>query len=164
MNNSIDLKKRILKMRENNNIEPLNIKKKNKSLVEKKNNNGPETDLKKSEFTSIDKPNISSDHKSLNIDSNSKIETNISYDAQFRLLANNFNEAVEVILELSDSVKNLEKTVYLKDKNKYKNSKIPNLKIIVFIFLILIFTSGVIYLPINTLTFKLILIDIFSLI
>ena len=33
-------------------------------------------------------------------------------EAQFRIIAKKFNEAVEVILELSDKVKNLEETVH----------------------------------------------------
>ena len=38
---------------------------------------------------------------------------NLPYDneAQFRMIAKKFNEAVEVILELSDKVKNLEETI-----------------------------------------------------
>ena len=83
------------------------------------------------------------------------------------MLANKFNEAVEVILELSDKVKNLEKIVYLKEKNIKKigeKSKIPNVKIIIFIILIFIFTSGIVYLPINLPMLKLIMSEISSLI
>jgi len=46
-----------------------------------------------------------------------------SNEAQFRILATKFNEAVEVILELSDKVSKLEKAVYkTHSQNKKENS------------------------------------------
>ena len=46
-----------------------------------------------------------------------------SNEAQFRILATKFNEAVEVILELSDKVSKLEKVVYkTHSQNKKENS------------------------------------------
>ena len=171
MNDSLDLRKRILKMRNINNIdlniiESSNSNKKDENLVQTKKVNTPEIDLNELKNQNIinNKPETYPHHDNLNLVSNSKKQTQISYDAQFRLLANKFNEAVEVILELSDKVKNLEKAVYLNDKKISKNSKIPNLKIIVFIMLILLFVLGINYLPINLSILKLILSDISSLI
>ena len=174
MNDSLDLRKRILKMRNINNIdhniiESFNSDKQDENLVQTKKKNTPETNLNelKNENVINNKPEIYPHHDNLNLASNSKTQTQISYDAQFRLLANKFNEAVEVILELSDKVKYLEKAVYLKDKKIKKiskHSKIPNLKIIVFIMLILLFVLGINYLPINLSILKLILSDISSLI
>ena len=171
MNDSLDLRKRILKMRNINNIdlniiESSNSNKQDENLVQTKKVNTPEINLNelKNENVINNKPETYPHHDNLNLVSNSKTQTQISYDAQFRLLANKFNEAVEVILELSDKVKNLEKAVYLNDKKISKNSKIPNLKIIVFIMLILLFVLGINYLPINLSIFKLILSDISSLI
>ena len=174
MNDSLDLRKRILKMRNINNIdhninESFNSNKQDENLVQTKKINTPETNLNelKNENVINNKPEIYPHHDNLNLVSNSKKQTQISYDAQFRLLANKFNEAVEVILELSDKVKNLEKAVYLKDKKIKKISedrKIPNLKIIIFIMLIFLFVLGINYLPINLSILKLILSDISSLI
>ena len=171
MNDSLDLRKRILKMRNINNIdlniiESSNSNKPDENLVQTKKVNTPEIDLNELKNQNVinNKTKTYPHHDNLNLASNSKTQTQISYDAQFRLLANKFNEAVEVILELSDKVKNLEKAVYLNDKKISKNSKIPNLKIIVFIMLILLFVLGINYLPINLSIFKLILSDISSLI
>ena len=171
MNDSSDLRKRILKMRNINNIdhniiESFNADKQDQNLVQTKKKNTPETNLNelKNENVINNKPEIYPHHDNFNLVSNSKKQTQISYDAQFRLLANKFNEAVEVILQLSDKVKNLEKAIYLKDKKIIKHSKIPDLKIIVFIMLILLFVLGINYLPINLSIFKLILSDISSLI
>ena len=171
MNDSLELKKRILKMRNINNvdlniIESPNSNKQDENLVQTKKVNTPEINLNelKNENAINDKPKTYPHHDNLNLVSNSKTQTQISYDAQFRLLANKFNEAVEVILELSDKVKNLEKDINLNDKKISKNSKIPNLKIIVFIIFILLFLLGINYLPINLSIFKLILSDISSLI
>ena len=174
MNDSLDLRKRILKMRNVNNInhidhniiESFNSNKQDENSVQTKKINTPENNLNelKNEDVIKNKPEIYPHHDNLNLVPNSKKQAQISYDAQFKLLANKFNEAVEVILELSDKVKNLEKAVYLKDKKIIKHSKIPNLKIIVFIMLILLFVSGINYLPINLSILKLILSDISSLI
>ena len=171
MNDSLDLRKRILKMRNINNIdhniiESFHSDKQNENLVQTKKKNTRETNLNelKNENVINNKPEIYPHHDNFNLVSNSKKQTQISYDAQFRLLANKFNEAVEVILELSDKVKNLEKAVSLKDKRIIKHSKIPNLKIIVFIMLIFLFVLGTNYLPINLSILKLILSDISSLI
>ena len=174
MNDSLDLRKRILKMRNINNIdlniiESSNSNKQDENLVQTKKVNTPEIDLNELKNQNVinNKPEIYPHHDNLNLVSNSKKQAQISYDAQFKLLANKFNEAVEVILELSDKVKNLEKAVYLKDKKIKKISehrKIPNLKIIIFIILIFLFVLGINYLPINLSILKLILSDISSLI
>ena len=83
------------------------------------------------------------------------------------MLANKFNEAVEVILELSDRLENLEKSISLQDKKTkkiIKYSQFPSLKFIIFIVLTSFFALGIIYLPFNFIMLKLILSDISSLI
>jgi len=98
---------------------------------------------------------------------NSKKQSEINYDSQFTLLANKFNEAVEVILELSDRLESLEKGDYLKErkiKQISKYSQFFSLKLIVFFVLALFFALGIIYLPFNFLMLKLIISDISSLI
>ena len=172
MSDTLDLRKRILKMREINKIDPKTIDSFNSinqdsDLIQTKKGNISEynpNDIKNKKLIKT-KTNEYIHNKSFDLVLNSKKRDENNYEAQFRLLANKFNEAVEVILELSDKVKNLEKTVYLKDKKNNKKSKynqIPNLKIIVSIILIFLFALGVIYLPINTLMLKSILSDISS--
>ena len=174
MNDSLDLRKRILKMRSINEIElnltlSLNKNKEEKDLIEtnkKKKIDSIRNEIK-NENKIINKPEIYPHQDHLDLTLNSKKQNQISYDPQFRLLANKFNEAVEVILELSNKVQNLEKDVYLKNKKTNDisiDSKISNLKIIAFIILTLLFSLSAIYLPINLSIFKLILRDISSLI
>ena len=60
-------------------------------------------------------------------------------DAQFLMLANKFNEAVEVILELSEKVEKLERNVSQnshKPKNNLKRSTFFNFRIFFFLLLI----------------------------
>ena len=69
-------------------------------------------------------------------------------DAQFLMLANKFNEAVEVILELSDKVEKLERNASQNkniQKNKVNTSSFFNFKILVFILLIPIIISRFFY-------------------
>ncbi len=81
------------------------------------------------------------------------------------MLANKFNEAVEVILELSDKVEKLEKNSS-QDKNMLKNkvntSSFFNLKILVFILLVPILFIVFFTLPFDFLLIKTIIIDILS--
>ena len=86
-------------------------------------------------------------------------------DAQFLMLANKFNEAVEVILELSDKVEKLERKTS-QDKNMQKNkvntSSFFNFKILVFILLVPILFLVFFTLPFDFLLIKTIIIDILS--
>ena len=61
-------------------------------------------------------------------------------EAQFRLLANKFNESVEVILELSEKVNKLEKSIYYKKEIKLSRG-LPflfNFRLILIIFIVFI--------------------------
>ena len=86
-------------------------------------------------------------------------------DAQFLMLANKFNEAVEVILELSDKVEKLEKNAS-QDKNmqinKINTSSFFNFKILVFILLVPIIFLVFFTLPFDFLLVKTIIIEILS--
>ena len=173
MNDSLELRKRILKMREVNNIVPkslelLNLNNHDSDLIQPKKDNILLTNL-----NVIKKPKIIKNksevynHTKFDLVLNSKKQSEINYDSQFILLANKFNEAVEVILELSDRLENLEKSITLQDKKTKKISKysqFPSLKLIVFFVLTLFFALGIIYLPFNFIMLKLILSDISSLI
>ena len=173
MNDSLELRKRILKMREVNNIVPkslelLNLNNHDSDLIQPKKDNILLTNL-----NVIKKPKIIKNksevynHTKFDLVLNSKKQSEINYDSQFILLANKFNEAVEVILELSDRLENLEKSISLQDKKTkkiIKYSQFPSLKFIIFIVLTSFFALGVIYLPFNFIMLKLILSDISSLI
>ena len=80
-------------------------------------------------------------------------------------MANKFNEAVEVILELSDKVKKLEHTLY-KGKNEIKKGSrffyFINTKILFSLIFIILLTLGILTLPFDFLTIKLIISDIVS--
>ena len=86
-------------------------------------------------------------------------------DAQFLMLANKFNEAVEVILELSDKVEKLERN---SSQNKNSQKKIVNgfyffnLKILIFLLIIPFVVIGFFTLPFDILLIKSIIIDILS--
>ena len=131
MEDSKDLKKRILNMREANNINNEFINSEN--LFEKKSI--PDKALKQNILFTKSNSTIQNDLKNINtknsLDKNTssyekdKNEIQYNYDYQFKLLANKFNEAVEVILELTESVAKLEKAVYVK---KDKTIKINNAK------------------------------------
>jgi len=151
MEDSKDLKKRILNMREANNINNEFINSKN--LFEKKSI--PDKALKQNILFTKSNSSIQNDPKNINtknsLNNNTslfekdKYEIQYNYDDQFKLLANKFNEAVEVILGLTESVAKLEKVVYVKeDKTKKityaKNGNIFKLSFC-FALIILIFFS-----------------------
>ena len=103
------------------------------------------------------------------LSNNSNKENNVNFtdsnEVQFRILATKFNEAVEVILELSDKVSKLEQTVYKthsqsKKENSYFN--FINIKMIFIVMLISFLTLGILYFPIDLSKFKLILNEIIS--
>ena len=174
MNDSLELRKRILKMREINNIDPeslkvLNLNNHDSDLIQTEKDNILLTDLNVIKKQKVMKNNSESYNHFNKFDLvlKPKKQTETNYDSQFILLANKFNEAVEVILELSHRLENLEKSISLQNKKTKKISKysqFPSLKFIVFIILISFFALGVIYLPFNFLMLNLILSDISSLI
>jgi hypothetical protein len=86
-------------------------------------------------------------------------------EAQFLMLANKFNEAVEVILELSHKVETLERNASQKSYKQTKNengSSFFNIKIFVFLLLIPIMVLGFFTLPIDISSMKSIIIDVLS--
>ena len=92
---------------------------------------------------------------------------NLPYDneAQFRMIAKKFNEAVEVILELSDKVKNLEETINslsVKSSKNKKNYFVFNLKTYVFITITTLIILVLFTFPINLTLIKLIITDVIS--
>ena len=84
--------------------------------------------------------------------SNHESKKGNNYDEQFKLLANKFNEAVEVILELSESVNKLESIIYSK-KERFNDKKYSNNRYKLKFFILIIFITSIslyiIFLPID---------------
>lgn len=95
--------------------------------------------------------------------SNHESKKRDNYDEQFKLLANKFNEAVEVILELSESVNELESIIYSKkerfNKNNFSNNRYK-LKFVIFFIFITSISLYVIFLPIDLTSINLFLDEI----
>ena len=187
MNDSTDLRNRILQMREANNLNLVseksehvdekvipkeNIIPENNVINNKENfkssvTNGmltQETD-DKDQFLLNKKKSLDNETLSNNSNKENSINFTDSNEVQFRILATKFNEAVEVILELSDKVSKLEKAVYKthsqsKKENSYFN--FINMKMIFIVMLISFLTLGMLYFPIDLSKFKLILNEIIS--
>ena len=187
MNDSTDLRNRILQMREANNLNLVSDKSEHvdKKVIPKKDTTPEdnvidhkenfkstvtnqiltqETDVKNMSLLNNEK---SLDNERLSNNSNKKNSINFtdSNEAQFRILATKFNEAVEVILELSDKVSKLEKVVYkTHSQNKKENSFFNYISIKMFYILMLLsfLTLGMLYFPIDISKFKLILNEIVS--
>jgi len=186
MNESLELRNRINKMRSINNLEIsdekflnneknklVNTQKIEKNIYidesKKKVINNPELKrfpkinhvLDNFQTKQIHRKDVLQDRE-LNLNKNK----NFNYDneAQFRLLANKFNESVEVILELSEKVNNLENLIYNQPKNKKSRNLlfVFNLKLISIV--ISIFIVGYVFLlmPMDTSAINQILNDIFS--
>ena len=86
-------------------------------------------------------------------------------EAQFRIIAKKFNEAVEVILELSDKVKYLEETVQSLSVKSGKNKKsysFFNFKNFVLIILTTLILLGLFIFPIDLTLINLIITDVIS--
>ena len=196
MNESLDLRNRILKMRESNNLVLEKVKSESQNIVSnselinqkiKHSSNKEKENLK----DTIDKTNIeiqkenrrNSKENEQIVDSNLFTKrppnSNIRYEkkketiynladyneAQFRIIANKFNEAVEVILELSEKVKKLEEVVNNLPLNYVKYNKkesIFNIKTYAYIFVITLFIIGIFTIPIDLSLFKLIIKDIIT--
>ena len=120
----------------------------------------------KTKERSLFKKEMSSNFKTVTHHSNKKNNMDLAQtnEVQFRILANKFNEAVEVILELSDKVKKLEYTVYKnhKDIKKGRSFYYVNIKVIFALILIPLLGFGIFKLPFDFFTMKLILSDIIS--
>ena len=187
MNDSTDLRNRILQMREANNLNLVSEKSEHvdEMVIPKENiipeNNvinheenfkssvtneilTQETDVKNMSLLNNKKP-LSNETLSDNANKENSINLTTSNEVQFRILATKFNEAVEVILELSDKVSKLEQTVYKthsqsKKENSYFN--FINMKMIFIVMLISFLTLGMLYFPIDLSKFKLILNEIIS--
>ena len=179
MNESLDLRNRILKMRESNNIVLDQVKSEIKTIntsseiLPKKIQN--DVISREVNFeTKLEKENSPLENKKLE---NSNIKNvrnpvkqasdNLPYDneAQFRMIAKKFNEAVEVILELSDKVKNLEEIINSLSVKPAKNKKkysFFNLKTYVFITIITLIMLVLFTFPINLTLIKLIIADVIS--
>jgi len=186
MNESLELRNRINKMRSINNLEISDEKflnnEKNKLVntqkIDKKKfiDESKKKVINNPELKKIPKINHALDNfqtkqihrkdvfkdQQLNLNKNKNF--NNDNEAQFRLLANKFNESVEVILELSEKVNNLENLIYNHPKNKKSRNLFFffNLKLISIV--ISIFIVGYVFLlmPMDTSAINQILNDIFS--
>ena len=179
MNDSLDLRNRILKMRESNNLIVTKEDAVNNNLMsefessikddnKKEKNSDQDIVIDKnkeiiSETTKNNSENIvHNKDKTENQNINKTVNNN---EAQFLMLANKFNEAVEVILELSHKVEKLEKNASQKSYKQPKNvnsSSFFNIKIFVFLLLIPIMILGFFTLPFDISSMKSIIIEILS--
>ena len=190
MNESLDLRNRILKMRESNNLVLDQVKPKSKNIITNSQSIAPknETKVSNSEENSIEtknnkdigtlKENKNSAHsyakdivsKNIKHDKNTNKESlkNLVYDneAQFRIIANKFNEAVEVILELSEKVKKLEEIVngfpVKSDEDKKKKNFFLNTKTFVYIIITTLLIVAFLFFPIDISIIRLIIADVIS--
>ena len=171
MNDSLNLRNRILKMRESNNLSSSQNVSLNNNLMSKFENSIKDDYQKKpifeKEALSKSSKNNSDNliqHKDKSERKNIKRTIN-NNEAQFLMLANKFNEAVEVILELSHKVERLEKNVsqnFNKRKISEGRSSFFNFKIFIFLLLIPIIILGFFTLPFDFSLIKSIIIDILS--
>ena len=187
MNDSTDLRNRILQMREANNLNLVSEKSEYvDTKVVPKEDTTPEDNVinhkenfkssvtnemftqetdDKDQFLLNKKKSLDNETLSNNSNKENSINFTDSNEVQFRILATKFNEAVEVILELSDKVSKLEKAVYkTHSQNKKENSFFNYISIkMLFILILLSFlTLGMLYFPIDLSKFKLILNEIVS--
>ena len=179
MNDSLDLRKRIIKMRESNNLVVTSSNHLDKNLLSKSVNNITE---KKSEIPEFNKTNVNDKTKEMETTNtkkdklstnpyNEKFEDNniksfvSNNEAQFLMLANKFNEAVEVILELSEKVDRLEKKSRAnsyKTKTNDKSYSFLNFKLLIFLLTIPLIVLVFFTFPLDFSLINLIVKDIFS--
>ena len=188
MNESLDLRNRILKMRESNNLVLDQVKPKSKNIITNSRSitSKNETKVSNSEENSIEtKNNIGTLKENKNsadkyakdiVSPNTKHEKNtdkeslksLVYDneAQFRIIANKFNEAVEVILELSEKVKKLEEIVngfpFKSSEDKKKKYFFLNIKTFVYIIVTTIIIVAFLFFPIDISFIRFIIEDVIS--
>ena len=187
MNDSTDLRNRILQMREANNLNLVSEKSEHvdKKVIPKEETTPEdnvinhkenfksnvtneiltqETDVKNMSLLN-NKKSLGNETSSTNLNKENSINFTDSNEAQFRILATKFNEAVEVILELSDKVSKLEKVVYkTHSQNKKENSVFNyiNIKMLFILIFLSFLTLGMLYFPIDISKFKLIFNEIVS--
>ena len=179
MNDSLDLRKRIIKMRESNNLVVTSSNHLDKNLSSKSVNNITE---KNSETLVFDRTNVNDKTKEIKTTNtkNNKLSTNphkekfednniksfaTNNEAQFLMLANKFNEAVEVILELSEKVDRLEKKSRensYKTKTNDKSYSFLNFKLLMFLLIITLIVLVFLTFPFDFSLINLIVKDIFS--
>ena len=178
MNDSLDLRNRIIKMRESNNLTATKTDSFNNNLMSDFENSIKDDTHNKSNFdkdTVDDKKAVSSKSNKINSEdlvyhNDETINRNLNRtmndnDAQFLMLANKFNEAVEVILELSDRLEKLERNASQNPnikKNVVNNSSFFNYRWFVFLLIISIIVYGFYNFPFDFLVIKSIFIDILS--
>ena len=190
MNESLDLRNRILKMRESNNLVLDQVKPKSKNIITNHQSIAPKIEAKvsNSEENSIEtknninigtlkeNKNITDSYEKDIVSQNTKHEKNtdkeslksLVYDneAQFRIIANKFNEAVEVILELSEKVKKLEEIVngFPVKSVEYEKKKyfFLNIKTFVYIIITALLIVGFLFFPIDISIIRLIIADVIS--
>jgi len=184
MNESLDLRNRINKMRSINNLETnedefskhIKIESQKTDQKETKKNvkhskvriteNGRTKKIDKinSKFIppkeEIVNPNTLFQKKQIN--KNEDKNFNNDNEVQFKLLANKFNESVEVILELSEKVNNLEKLIYSEKQNKSYRAVPFNLRLISIILMIFILGYSFSLIDIDTTLIKEIIKDILT--
>ena len=189
MNESLDLRNRILKMRESNNLVLDQVKPSSKNIINNSQSLAQKTKTKiiKDENKSKEiKKNINLETEKENkngeethtrglVSSNIKYEKNINkestknlvYDneAQFLIIANKFNEAVEVILELSEKVKKLEEIVNSFPIKSYEDKKkyfFFNIKTFFYIIITTLLIVAFLFFPVDISLIRLIIADVIS--
>ena len=160
MNESLDLRNRINKMRSINNLDAnenkgstnfkidpkkTDQKETQKNIVHSQKKNTENREIKKfdeinTEFIppKEDIVNTNALFQKKQIDKNENKNFNNDNEVQFRLLANKFNESVEVILELSKKVNKLEKLIYSEKENNSSRGSPFNFRFISIFFIIFI--------------------------
>ena len=176
MNENLDLRNRILKMRESNDLVVTKTNSLNNNLMSKFENTIKEDKPKKNFLSkniekekneeSIEKPIINNSENLVYPNNKSAKGMFNDNEAKFLLLANKFNEAVEVILELSQKVEKLENLYQNLNQTKKLKSKTSffNLKGFTFLLIIILTMVGFFTLPIDFSLIKLIIVDVFSMI
>ncbi len=165
MNDSLDLRNRILKMRESNNLTVTKNDSVNNNLMSKFESSIKDDNQKKpnSHNDIVNEKNqknvsksIKNNFKNLNQEEkleNKNLKRNVNdNEAQFLMLANKFNEAVEVILELSEKVEKLERNAVQnlhQKENKFKRPSYFNFKMFVFLLLISIIGISFFTIPVD---------------
>ena len=190
MNESLDLRNRILKMRESNNLVLDEVKPKSKNIITNSQSIAPKHETKVGSYeenstetknninlgTQKDNKNSTPSYSRNIVSPNVKDKKNtnkeslksLTYDneVQFRIIANKFNEAVEVILELSEKVKKLEEIVNAfpvkSDEDKKKKYFFLNTKTFFYIIIITLLIVAFLFFPIDISIIRLIITDVIS--
>ena len=184
MNESLDLRNRIKKMRSINNLETNEDKFSKHKTVDQKKTDQIETQKNEKHFqekitedegikkfdkinnefvpnkSEIKNTNTLFQKKQTNKKENK--DSNSDYEAQFRLLANKFNESVEVILELSEKVNKLEKLIFSEKENKSSRGLSFNFRFISIMFIMFILGYTFSLIDIDTILIKEIIKDILT--